>query len=143
MATKKIKQSVEVGDGIYLLDKSKDIVKSKKENLVFTVLGSHDKLDNGNPILTRDDAINHDLAYAKQVVSNNTQTFYIKIDDQGQFFNPMSAAPNTSDHKYKMMKDDKSKAWQFVKVSEDCFNHYINMLRTRNVLHLKVAERLR
>lgn len=143
MAKKKNEQSIEVGDGIYLLDKNRDITTPKKENLVFTILGSHDKLENGVPVLTRDDASNHVLAYAKQEVVNNQQIFYIKIDDEGQFFNPMSPEPNASDHKYKMMKNNKDKAWQFVKVSAECFNHYITMLKTRNVLHLRMAERLR
>lgn len=133
------KKSKEVDTGVYIIDKTQTVKTTKKNKLVFTVLGQQTELIDGYPVLSIKDAENSDLAYAKK--DNNT--FYIKIDDQGLLFNPMSAAPNKSDFKYKMMKNEKDKSWEFVKVSAECFEQYITMLKTRNTLYLKHAERNR
>lgn len=142
MAKKKqIQQSKQLDTGVYQLDKNTEIVENSKSKVVYTLFGSHDKLRNGYPLLSNADTSKDKLAYAIAETNNEKVTYFVKIDDQNNLFNPINIAPSQTSAVFKIMKDNKN--WQFQKTNEKCFNQYIEFLKTKNILYLKFAEQLR
>jgi hypothetical protein len=137
----KTKQSKEIGEGIFLIDKAKSDNLSNNKIIIFTILGSHKSLDDGYPILTNQDE-ESDLAFAKRETVNGKENYFIKTDDENSLYNPISSSPSNRDHKFKVLKNQ-PKSWQFSKVNAECFNQYITFLKTKNLLYLKYANRIR
>ena len=131
----------EIDTGIYQLDPKKPIVADVKTKKVYTIIGYHHKLSDGYPILVNHNSLQDELVYAVAETNNDKLTYFIKIDDQGHLFNPLSIGPSQSNKKFKLMA--KNKNWQFEKVNEVSFKSYLEFLKTRNVLHLKFAEQSR
>lgn len=124
--------------GIYVLDKEKDKVESKTET-VFTILGQQDKLQGKLPVLTKGTPAKSQFAYAKKNTNGNKNTYFVKVDNNGHLYNPM-AIDRQMTLKSKLLKDEVTK---FIRVSEVCFNFYLEFLKSKNVLHLKSASRER
>jgi len=140
MAKKEVKkpqESTYLGGGVYVLDDSKKFTLNEKKKIVYTLLGKQDKLIEGLPVLLGEKREEDDLAYAYREIANNKQVFYIKTNEIGELVNPVSQE-RTSSFKSKLMKDDKT--YLYVKVREECFNHYLEFLKTANVLHYKFAS---
>lgn len=136
------KSKVKVPDtGIYTLDANKKDKPLKQSKIIYTILGSQNDFHDEYPILTQKNADQLDEAYAKHEIVGEIETYYIKIDSSGHLCNPMALLPNNS-HKFKVMKNNE-KSWQYSKVNKECFQHYITMLKTRNVLHYRFSERAR
>ena len=128
-------------EGIYHLDKKITENISVIKKTVYTILGNQTALLDDYPTLSNCDD-NSDLAYAKQEVINNKEYYSIKLDDEGLLLNPISANSMNKDHKFKVLKG-KDKSWQYIKVNKECFNYYLDFLKTKNTLYLKYAERVR
>jgi hypothetical protein len=140
LATKKAapKELKKVNNGIFTIDSTKN-KKELREVVVYTILGSQDKLQNRLPVLLGPEADKQNIAYAKKNTVNDKSTYYVKVDNFGHLYNPITADRQTS-LKTKLLKETLSK---FIRVSEQCFNYYLEFLKTKNVLHLKFASQER
>lgn len=135
-----INESVQVDEGIYLIKKTQPENKFSKNKAVFTILGKHKVLDNYYPALSdTDDDL--DIAYAKFETVRGKTKFFIKTDDDGLLFNPISPDANTTDFKFRVMKNQ-GHAWKYQSVTEECFYQYLEFLKTKNTLYLKYAQRI-
>ena len=117
----------------FILNKTK--TSDSKEYILYTILGSHDFIDNSqNPRVNSESN-----ALAKQITSNNKNRFYIKIGMYGKIYNPMGLYSEGKANKF-LAKIGKN-AWEFTEVNKTVFDMYINFLRTKNQAWLNNAER--
>ena len=138
------KKSKKIETGIYTIDtKKKPDILPKEENnkIIYTIVGSQSRLKDGLPILIGKNAEQNKEAYAKTETINGITSYFIRINDSDELINPLTITPDNNHHKFKVLKGDQ--LWQFKKVNQECFNYYLEMLRTRNTLYLKFAERAR
>lgn len=125
-------------DGIYSIDASKDKIVTRIKT-IYTILGQQDKLVDKLPVLERLNVEKSHLAYARKESNGDKNSYFIKVDNFGHLYNPM-AIDTAINMKTKLLKDELSK---FIKVSELCFNHYLEFLKSKNILHFKFASRER
>lgn len=125
----------------FVIDKSKVKPAPQNKLVVYTIFGSHDDLEGGQPVLTRKNADRDNLAYAKLQKIGEQETYFVRIGDTGELFNPNAPLPNDKHHKFKMLGQDKTGL--FEKVNKECFNYYLDYLKSRNPLHYKFATRSR
>lgn len=131
-------KSKQIGEGTYIIDSSKDSELTLKESkTIYTLLGYQDKLVDGLPVLIKE---NKDTAFARKEIKNNRSYYYIRLDDNGSLFNPMSQSISVSFKGKLLASNDVT---EFTKVKKECFEHYLEFLKTKNVLHYKFAERAR
>lgn len=138
LVTSSKKVDIERDLGIYKIDTKKEIDITQNARVVYTIIGSQDRLLDGAPIVLCDDF--DERALAKKEIKNGKEILYIKINGLGRLANPMSANLDNS-AKSKIMKDNKIS--QFKQVNSECFEQYLIFLKTKNILHYKFAERTR
>jgi len=122
-------------DDIFIPNLNKSNSNTKNIEL-FTLIGQHKFLDkNKNPRLD----IDNDRVYAKKLIVNNNEKYYIKIGTYGKVYNPIGLFSEGTANKF-LSKIGK-RAWEFKEVNSKVFDMYINFLRTKNVAWLNNAER--
>lgn len=98
----------------------------------FTILGSHDYLDDLNRPRT---SVENKNTLAKIV----NQKCYIKTGLYGKIYNPMGMFSEGKNEKF-IAKIGK-KAYEFKQVNQKIFDMYVNFLSTKNLAWLNNAER--
>ena len=78
-----------------------------------------------------------DLAYAKRVMANDKQIYYIKQDRYGNLFNPQGMYSERNQSQNTRF----SKTWDFRVVTAKAFDLYLKFLETKNEAWLSNAER--
>lgn len=108
-----------------------------RDTVCFTIFGKHDYLDgNGMPIIDDEDNLN---VLAKIVVINNGYPKYmIKRDSNGRLFNPLGI--DEGGHN-KFIHHAGKEQYEFRSVNKNAFSYYIQFLKTKNMAHLRTAER--
>lgn len=114
--------------------------------IVYTIFGKHDDVDNeGKPTLSNVEyegespllAERRDDAYAKVVVSEDRNRYYVKQGPNGKLFNPVGL--------YQEGKVTRKRAgesqWKFREVNKKVFDLYTQFLKTKNIAWLTNAER--
>lgn len=115
----------------------KDSIKEDKHVENYTILGSHDYIDdNHNPR----SSIETESTLAQKITypSGNIK-YFIKIGPYGKIYNPIGMYTEGTANKF-LTKFGK-KAWDFKSVNQKIFELYINFLRTKNIAWLNNAER--
>lgn len=112
-------------------------VSTDTKNLeLFTLIGQHKFLDdNKNPRVD----LENDKVYAKKVILDSNQKYYIKVGTYGKIYNPIGLFSEGTANKF-LSKIGK-KAWEFKEVNSKVFDMYVNFLRTKNIAWLNNAER--
>lgn len=112
--------------------------KSSDEISYFTLKDFSSITDKDNNFIPSDFDI--DSRFAKRKISANEKHYFIRVDNTGKLFNPLSYKPEIKNNRVIIKM---SQANNFIKVSEDVFNTYLKFLRTKNELWLNQAERNR
>lgn len=120
--------------------------EAEEGTIVYTIFGKHDDVDqDGKPILSdlqyEDDsqliAERRDEAYAKVVVSEDRNRYYVKQGPHGKLFNPVGL--------YQEGKISRKRAgesqWKYREVNKKVFDLYTQFLKTKNTAWLTNAER--
>lgn len=68
---------------------------------------------------------------------SNESGFFVKIGDHGKLFNPYNLLSVGSERKQSMGRS----LWRMKRVTQEVFNDYVNFLRTKNELYIRLAER--
>lgn len=122
-------------DDIFIPNTNK--ISTNIKNLeLFTLIGQHKFLDdNKNPRVD----LENDKVYAKKVILDSNQKYYIKVGTYGKIYNPIGLFSEGTASKF-LSKIGK-KAWEFKEVNSKVFDMYVNFLRTKNIAWLNNAER--
>lgn len=109
----------------------------KRETLCFTMFGKHEYLnDDSNPVV--EDENNTDVLAKVVVVNNGNPRYLIRRDSNGRFFNPLGI--DEGKH-LKFIHQAGKEQFEFRAVNKSVFDSYLSFLRTKNVAHLRTAER--
>jgi hypothetical protein len=108
----------------------------EKTTAYYTVLGSHDFLDDNEAPMLNDDAKN---VYAKTVTVSDRTRYFVTIGLHGKLFNPMGMYSEGRREKF-LSKIGKTE-WNLKEVNPKIFNMYIKFLSTRNIAWLNNAQR--
>lgn len=112
-------------------------VSSEATQLVYTIIGKQDRLENSFPVLDDDEnakAEDKDIAYAK--TGKNGTRFFIKTNGS-QLIDPLGIY-NEKDL-YKKIGD--VTIWRWKEVNHKVFKMYIQYLKTKNQVHYRQASR--
>lgn len=141
---KKVKQTktdnLEIQDGVYVMNKSKNVIKNISKKIVYTVVGNHTKLVDSIPILESQNDEKDDKAYAYEETTDNIKKFFIRLNSNHKLFNPIL------DHDNKTIKSKilgQHETNKYVRVNETCFKLYLEFLKTKRITSYKFAERER
>lgn len=122
-------------DDIFIPNPNKDSANQKYLEL-FTLIGQHKFLDKDkNPRLDTE----NDKVYAKKIILDDTDKYYIKVGTYGKVYNPIGLFSEGTSNKF-LSKIGK-RAWEFKEVNSKVFDMYVNFLRTKNIAWLNNAER--
>ena len=106
----------------------------------FTAVGTHGAVtsEEGFPVLANDDS-HSELAYAiKRVGGTETRYLVLSTRGGGKLHNPWGE-PTSS--RYRQRRNDNLPT-PHISVSHNCFQQYILYLKTKDVRHLRAAERM-
>ena len=113
----------------------------------YTFIGQHDELDEKNrPLLIRDPEFtkqewedrNEEWLLAKKIKLGNRQRYYVKIDQNGDLYNPLGLFTHKNDRIFTRKKDLERQ--KLISVNKDMFNCYVRFLSTKNVAWLSQAK---
>ncbi len=122
-------------DNIFIPNVNKQSSNIRQSEL-FTLIGQHNFLDaDKNPRINSE----NNKVYAKKVLLDNNQKYYIKVGTHGKIYNPIGLFSEGTANKF-LSKIGK-KAWEFKEVNSKVFDMYVNFLRTKNIAWLNNAER--
>jgi hypothetical protein len=107
-----------------------------KNSEYYTILGSHDFIDNNNRPQIKTENKN---VMAKCTTKNNSKKYYVKVGAYGRIFNPMGMFSEGNNEKF-VAKTGK-KQFEFKEVNQKIFDLYLNFLSTKNLAWLNNAER--
>ena len=126
---------------LFIINKDKNPEELERIETIYTMIGSQDYIEDGDPCLTMtsEDAQESPDAYAMRIQIGNRTKYYAKRGPHGKLFNPIGMysegmASKTLGHAGKL-------EWRFVEVKERAFEFYRNFLKTRNLAYLTNAER--
>ncbi len=123
-------------------------VAAQDTEAVYTISGQqHDYNDDGLPVLYdvryEDNQIDyaHDSvdAHAKVTVTSGTERYYAKIGYGGQLRNPIGLYEGAGRRTDEVRMGRAQFTWKIV--SARCINFYLEFLKTKNLRHLKNAQR--
>ena len=139
MAKKKIaKKKTET----HVINKEKTKKKAKRTEIVYTITGKQEYLENDQyPCIKLDaeKAQESPDAFAIKITVGKRTKYYAKRGKHGRLYNPIGMfsegmAQKRLGHAGKL-------EWRFTEVGEKVFNFYRNFLRTKNIAYLHNAER--
>lgn len=119
---------------------------AEEGTIVYTIFGKHDDVDqDGKPIIFdveyEDDstliAERRDEAYAKVVVGQDRNRYYVKQGPHGKLFNPVSLYAKGTETR----KRAGESVWKYREVNKKVFDLYTQFLKTKNTAWLTNAER--
>jgi hypothetical protein len=121
-------------DEQFIMDKNKEInsVGEIITEIGYTTSGNIAKAP---PIVDVDD----EKCYAKKVVTENHEKFYIKGTRSGDLFNPFDSME--SDRQKRLMGKIGDGGYTFVSISDVGFRNYLEFLRSNNSLYYTRAVR--
>lgn len=102
----------------------------------FTILGSHDYIDNNNRPRTKNETPS---TFAKSITKNDITKFYIKTGTYGKIYNPMGMFSEGKENKFNAKIGKKE--YDFKQVNQRIFDLYVTFLSTKNIAWLNNAER--
>lgn len=76
-------------------------------------------------------------AVARQTISGNARTYFVRAANDGQLFNPLDATATLTERD----KERGGRKYVLRRCSETTYQRYIEFLTTRNKANLLVAER--
>ena len=126
--------------------KTSPVSKSDNTTTIYTISGHQDEKDSdGFPIIwdLEDSSGNiwsagdRKEAYAKKIVGEINTLYYIRVGNDGHFFNPLKLHSETQHNKSKLGLKEQ----EFLRVAPKSFNMYLNFLKTKNQSWLVNAER--
>jgi hypothetical protein len=108
------------------------------ENQHFCLKDHAEFIDSDNN--PRVDNENSDKVLAKKIIrDDSTYRFYIKLDNQGKLYNPLSIYGETKQSSF-LDRVCRSQN-KFKEVNEKAFNMYLSFLKTKNIAWFNNAER--
>lgn len=113
------------------------IEEINRETLCFTIFGKHDALSqDGNPVIEDEDSPE---VLAKIVwVNDGYPRYMVKRDSNGRLFNPLGMDEGRHN---KFLHHAGREQYEFRSVNKRAFDHYLYFLKTKNLSHLRTAER--
>jgi hypothetical protein len=108
-----------------------------REVVCFTMFGKHDSLaDDGSPLINDEDDPN---ALAKIIwINDGYPKYMIRRDSNGRLFNPLGMDEGRHN---KFLHHAGKDQYEFRSVNRNAFDHYLYFLKTKNLSHLRTAER--
>lgn len=108
-----------------------------REIICFTIYGKHDRLsEDGYPII--DDEDDRDVLAKIVVVNEGYPRYMVKRDSNGRLFNPLGMDEGRHN---KFLHHAGKEQYEFRSVNSKAFDHYLYFLKTKNLSHLRTAER--
>lgn len=88
----------------------------------------------------------HEAVIAKEIVSSNGSTYFVRVGSygnvNGQFLDPWSSMyPGENVGYINARIDGNTRRFEFRRVSQKCFQHYLNFLKGKHARELRYAER--
>lgn len=121
--------------------------KPKDGTSYYTFIGHQDSMDaSGYPILIYSpvykreewEKAKHEWILAKKVCTNGRTTYFVKIDQNGELFNPIGMYTHKNDRIFQKKKDLERQ--KLVAVKKDIFYFYLRFLSTKNKAWLSQAK---
>lgn len=123
-------------------------ISSINEDKFYTLLGSHDFIDNeGFPRLSDSDGAVAKIIFSKKPkhfenLSKVYPRYYIKLDPNSKIFNPKKILSSIEEKDSLSFINNICKTnWEFKEVTSQIFQKYITFLKTKNISWLKDAQR--
>jgi len=127
---------------IHIIDKSKPTKAPKRTEVIYTVTGKEDYLEEDQyPCLKIDSETAQESAdaHAMKITIGKRTKYYAKRGKHGRLFNPVGMF--TEGMGGKRLGHAGRLEWRFVEIGERAFRFYTNFLRTKNIAYLHNAER--
>tara|TARA_R110000824_G_scaffold282601_15_gene470909 strand:- start:767 stop:1189 length:423 start_codon:yes stop_codon:yes gene_type:complete len=129
-------------EGFHIIDKSKKSKEPKRVEVIYTVSGKHDYLeDKKYPAVKLDstEAKESAIAHAMKITIGARTKYYAKRGKHGRLFNPVGMFSEGMGSK--RLHHAGRPEWRFVEIGERAFRFYRDFLRTKNIAYLHNAER--
>ena len=108
-----------------------------RDTMCFTMFGKHDGLtDDGMPFLNDED--DPDVLAKVVVVNDGYPKYMVKRDSNGKLFNPLGMDEGRHN---KFLHHAGKGQYEFRSVNRRAFDSYLQFLKTKNLAHLRTAER--
>lgn len=102
----------------------------------YTMLGKHEYMDDDNcPRVESEDS---DETLAKTIFINGNTRYLVKRDSSGKLFNPLGIDEGRHN---KFLHHAGKDEFEFRPVNKKAFVFYLQFLKTKNLAHLRTAER--
>jgi hypothetical protein len=109
----------------------------EREVICFTIYGKQDRMTStGYPLL--EDEENPDVLAKIVTINDNYPRYMVKRDSNGRLFNPLGI--EEGNHNKFIHKAGKEQ-FEFKSVPKIAFDYYVHFLSTKNLAHLRTAER--
>ena len=128
--------------GEYIIDKNKDVNETKRKEIVYTITGQQDYLeDDRYPCVQMDaeTAKESSSAFAMQITIGKRTKYYAKRGRHGRLYNPLGMF--SEGMAAKRLGHAGRLEWRFIEIGERAFAFYRDFLRTKNIAYLHNAER--
>lgn len=141
MTTKK-KKSVKKTEDMHVINKNKISKEPKRVEVIYTITGQQEYLENDKyPCVDLDSETAQEAsnAFAMKITIGKRTKYYAKRGKHGKLYNPIGMF--SEGRVAKKLGHAGRLEWRFTEVGERVFNFYRDFLRTKNVAHLRNAER--
>lgn len=128
--------------GEYIINKDKAIKEPKRTEVIYTVTGQQDYLENDRyPCVQMDaeTAKESSSAFAMQITIGKRTKYYAKRGRHGRLYNPVGMF--SEGMAAKRLGHAGRLEWRFIEIGERAFAFYRDFLRTKNIAYLHNAER--
>ena len=136
------KKKVEIDNGEYVINKDKVTKEPKRIEVIYTVTGQQDYLENDKYPCIKIDATTakeSSNAFAMQITIGKRTKYYAKRGRHGRLYNPIGMF--SEGKASKRLGHAGRLEWRFVEIGERAFRFYRDFLRTKNIAYLHNAER--
>lgn len=108
-----------------------------RDILCYTIFGKHDSLDaNGSPLIEDED--DPDVLAKIIWINDGYPKYMVKRDSNGRLFNPLGIDEGRHN---KFLHHAGKDQYEFRSVNRSAFTYYLRFLTTKNLSHLRTAER--
>ncbi len=128
--------------GEYILNKDKVAKEPKRTEVIYTITGQQDYLENDKyPCVQMDveTAKESSSAFAMQITIGKRTKYYAKRGRHGRLYNPVGMF--SEGMAAKRLGHAGRLEWRFIEIGERAFAFYRDFLRTKNIAYLHNAER--
>jgi len=126
----------------HVINKKKSTQKSKRSEIIYTITGKQDYLDDDiYPCVKMDSKKAQESidAYAMKITIGARIKYYAKRGKHGRLYNPIGMFSEGTVKK--RLGHAGRLEWRFVEIGERAFQFYRDFLRTKNIAYLHNAER--